>query len=85
MPRRPPEPPSDLPPEVSAAIAAMDLDQLRETTAQLLDLGAARARRGIAPVPQRRRRRRTKEALRSFPWALTRLDDRVAAGSTRRG
>jgi hypothetical protein len=61
MPRRPPEPPSDLPPELSAAIAAMDLDQLRETTAQLLDLGAARARKWIAPVPQRRRRRRAKE------------------------
>jgi hypothetical protein len=61
MPRRPPDQPSDLPPEVSEAIAAMDLDQLRETTAQLFDLGAARSRKRIAPVPQRRRRRRAKE------------------------
>ena len=56
MPRRPPEQPSDLPPEVSEAIAAMDLDQLRETTFQLLDLAGARARKPVAPVQKRRRR-----------------------------
>lgn len=63
MPRRPPAPPSELPPEVSAAIAAMSLDELRETTAQLLDLGAARARKRIAPEPQRKRHRRAKQAF----------------------
>ncbi len=56
MPRRPPDQPSDLPPEVSEAIAAMDLDQLRETTFQLLDLAGARARKPVAPVQKRRRR-----------------------------
>jgi hypothetical protein len=75
MPRRPPEPPSNLPPEVTAAIAAMDLDQLRETTAQLFDLAEARGRRRIAPVPQRRRRRRAKE-----PFGVTVRVDLV--GST---
>jgi hypothetical protein len=74
MPRRPPEPPSDLPGEVSEAIAAMDLDQLRESTAQLFDLADARARRRIAPVPQRRRRRRAKE-----PFGVTVRVDLVGA------
>ena len=74
MPRRPPEQPSDLPPEVSEAIAAMDLDQLRETTFQLLDLAGARARKRIAPVPQRRRRRRARE-----PFGVTVRVDLVGA------
>jgi hypothetical protein len=52
MPSRRPEPPSELPPEVSEAIAAMDLDQLRATTSQLLDLSGARARRSATPVPR---------------------------------
>lgn len=52
----------------------MDLDQLRETTFQLLDLGAARARKQIAPVPQRRRRRRAKE-----PFGVTVRVDLVGA------
>ncbi len=56
MPRRPPEQPSDQPPEVSEANAAMDPDQLRETTFQLLDLAGARARKPVAPVQKRRRR-----------------------------
>lgn len=66
MPRRPPDQPSDLPPEVAEAIAAMDLDQLRETTGQLLDLTGARARRRITSEPERRRRRRAKE-----PFSVT--------------
>ncbi len=74
MPRRPPEQPSDLPPEVSEAIAAMDPDQLRATTFQLLDLAGARARKRIAPAPQRRRRRRAKE-----PFGVTVRVDLVGA------
>lgn len=74
MPRRPPEQPSDLPPEVSQAIAAMDLDQLRETTFQLFDLGAARARKRIAPAPQRQRRRRAQS-----PFSVTVRVDLVGA------
>lgn len=66
MPRRPPDQPSDLPPEVAEAIAAMDLDQLRQTTAQLFDLAGARAHKRIAPEPGRRRRRRAKE-----PFSVT--------------
>jgi hypothetical protein len=74
MPRRPPEPPSDLPPELSEAIAAMSLDELRETTAQLFDLAGARARKRIAAVPQRRRRRRVKD-----PFGVTVRVDLVGA------
>lgn len=74
MPRCPPEQPSDLPPELSETIAAMSLDQLRETTGQLLDLAGARARLRDAPVPTRRRRRRAKE-----PFAVTVRVDLVGA------
>ncbi|MCY7365096.1 MAG: plasmid pRiA4b ORF-3 family protein [Frankiaceae bacterium] len=74
MPRRPPEQPSDLPPEVSIAIAAIDLDQLRDSTSQLIDLAGARARQRMAPVPQRRRRRRAKE-----PFGVTVRVDLVGA------
>lgn len=68
MPRRPPEQPSDLPPAVAEAIAAMDLDQLREATAQVFDLASRR------PVPQRRRRRRATE-----PYGVTVRVDLVDA------
>jgi hypothetical protein len=74
MPRRPPHQPSDLPPEVSAAIAAMDLDQLREATAQVFDLAAARALKRTTSVPQRRRRRRAKQ-----PFGVTVRVDLVGA------
>jgi hypothetical protein len=59
--RRPPPPSPELPPEVAAAIAAMDLDELRATAGQLLDLAGARARRRAKPEPDavRRRRRRS--------------------------
>jgi hypothetical protein len=52
----------------------MDLDQLRETTSQLLDLAGARARKPIAPAQQRRRRRRAKE-----PFGVTVRVDLVGA------
>jgi hypothetical protein len=48
-----------LPPELAAAIAAMDLDELRATTGQLLDLPTARARRPVVPESTRRRRKRS--------------------------
>jgi hypothetical protein len=66
MSRRRPEEPSGLPPELAAAIAAMDLDQLKATAAQLFDLAGVRALRQITSAPKRRRRRRAKQ-----PFSVT--------------
>ncbi|MDP9435479.1 MAG: plasmid pRiA4b ORF-3 family protein [Actinomycetota bacterium] len=73
MSRRPPPSP-DLPPEVAAAIAAMNLDELRTATGQLLDLAGARARRRAEPEPTQRRRRRL-----SRPFSATVRVDLVGA------
>lgn len=73
MPRRPP-PPSDLPPELAAAISAMDLDQLRATTGQLLDLAGAQALSRLRPERVSRRRRRARQ-----PFSVTVRADLVDA------
>ena len=75
MPRRPPEQPSELPPAVSEAIAAMDLDQLRAATFQLLDLAGSPARMSVTPGTQRRRRRRRTQQ----PFGVTVRVDLVGA------
>lgn len=60
MARQPPPPSPDLPPELAAAIGAMDLDELRAVTGQLLDLAVARGRRRADPEPVPRRHRRSR-------------------------
>ncbi len=52
----------------------MDLDELRATTGQLLDLATARARRRVVPEPTRRRRKRS-----TRPFSLTVRVDLVGA------
>lgn len=73
MPRRPP-PPSPLPPDLAAAIAAMSLDELRATAGQLFDLSAARAERRLTPERVSRRRRRART-----PFSVTVRADLVDA------
>jgi hypothetical protein len=74
VPRRPPPSSPDLPPELAAAIAAMDLDELRAATGQLLEFAGARPRRPAAPDPVRRRRRRSPQ-----PFSVTVRVDLVDA------
>ena len=63
-----------MPPELAAAIAAMDLDQLRAATGQLLEFAGARARRQGKPQPVQRRRRRSPQ-----PFGVTVRVDLVGA------
>lgn len=65
MPRTPPPSP-DLPPELVAALAAMDIDELRAATGQVLDLASARAARLVQSQRVSRRRPRA-----SAPFSVT--------------